>query len=189
MDDQEPSWDEMTVARMAAGDAAALGEAYDQLGSLVFGLARRVVRDPSLAEEVTQEVFSELWQKPARYDSARGPLRAFLATVTHRRAVDCVRRNDAARRRDLSWYRGQSQSDRREVEDTVESTMVAADVRRAIDDLPDEQRQSIMLAYFGGYTHRELAELFGIPEGTAKTRIRLGLAKLGVALEAKGLTR
>lgn len=183
----EPSWAQIVMARVAAGDAAALGEVYDELGGRVYSLARRITRDTTLAEEVTQEVFCQLWTKPSAYDPHRGSLRTFLATMAHRRAVDCIRRTDAARRRDLTYYRETSSPSEADVAEAVDANLVAEDVRAAIDDLPEDQRRSILLVYFEGFTFRQLAEHLAIPEGTAKTRVRLGLAKLGTALGSRGL--
>lgn len=178
--------DALSIARLRAGDASALGELYDRHGGYVYAIACRVVRDQALAEDVTQEVFCKLWENPEAYDPDRGSLRTFVGVLTHRRSVDVVRRTEAARRRDLA---ANVDLDRPQpdVLDDVTAHLVATDARAAVDALPDEQRIPIMLAYFRGYTFRELAVVLGIPEGTAKSRIRLGLRKLRAALDAQGV--
>jgi RNA polymerase sigma-70 factor (ECF subfamily) len=169
-----------------SGDEAALGEVYDQFSSFVFGLAQRVIGEPRAAEDVSQEVFLHLWEHPDAFDPARGSLRTWLGTLTHRRAVDHIRREEARRRR------AQREASRRptsvpDVGELATALVVAEQVRAALDVLPPEQRECIELAYFGGRTYREVAQVLGIPEGTAKSRLRLGLRRVAEALEAEGL--
>ena len=181
------SCDALVVARIVAGDERALGIAYDRHASLVYGLARRVTRSETAAEDITQDVFATLWERPDRFDPARGTLRAFLGVMTHRRAVDWVRRESAARSREEREFR-------RSVDVTFDSSEVsvlddsARRIRACIDALPNEQRDAVMLAYFGGHTYREVADLLGVPEGTAKSRLRLALGKLSASLAEQGLT-
>ena len=147
-------------------------EVYDQYSSFVYGLALRVIGDARAAEDVSQDVFVGLWERPAAFDPDRGSLRTWLGTLTHRRAVDYVRREEARRRRaERDAARAVTAPD---VEEMATALVTAERVRAALDLLPSEQRRAIQLAYFGGKTYREVAEVLGIPEGTAKSRLRLG---------------
>lgn len=165
------------MIRVARGDEDAFARLYDELAPMVHGVIIKVLRDPSRAEEVTQEVFVELWRIAARYDAGRGSVQSWTATLAHRRAVDRVRSEQAHRDRNDRVGR---------LEPTVEDT-VSADVedrfeservRRSLEDLTDLQREAVELAYFGGHTYREVAALLGVAEGTVKTRIRDGLIRL-----------
>jgi RNA polymerase sigma-70 factor, ECF subfamily len=165
--------DAVLVARMAAGDEEALAEVWQRHGPLVLGLARRLTGDLSTAEDVTQEVFVTLWQRPERYDAQRGSLRAYLGVHAQRRAIDAMRRDGRRSEREHRHHRLQSPP-----ADTAESSTLSDVVRTAIGRLPSDQRQAVELAYFKGLTHREVAAALGIPEGTAKSRLRLAQAKL-----------
>ncbi len=175
------------MARMAAGDEEALAEAFDRYAPLVYGLARRVTGNATTAEDVVQEVFTALWSHPGRFDPERGSLRAFLGVQAYRRAVDSVRQD--ARRS----AREERQQDLTDTTDTVgdgtDDRELRDIIRQAIGRLPDEQRKAVELAYFGGCTQRELATMLGIPEGTAKSRLRLAHAKLGQWLAPDILVR
>ena len=176
-------WERALVTRLQSGDEAALGEMYDQYAGFVFGLAARVIGDRVAAEDVTQEVFLSLWEKPAQFDATKGRLRTFLGTLAHRRAVDYVRREQAKRRR-----ANREAALAHTVPDVDEMAMafVAAErVREAVSELPVEQRDAIQLAYFGGRTYRQVAIELGIPEGTAKSRLRLGLNRIAEVLVAQ----
>jgi RNA polymerase sigma-70 factor (ECF subfamily) len=162
---------------MAAGDDEAVAEIFDRYGPFLYGLARRVTGDQNSAEDVVQEVLTTLWSHPDRFDPARGSLRAFLGVQAHRRAVDAVRRevrrtNNENRQHSLDPAAGEPSVD------DVESLGLVDIVRQAIGRLPAAQRQAVELAYFGGCTQRELALQLGIPEGTAKSRLRLAQTKL-----------
>ncbi|HEY7107422.1 MAG TPA: sigma-70 family RNA polymerase sigma factor [Acidimicrobiia bacterium] len=177
-------WEHAVRARLVGGDDGALGEVYDQYASFVYGLALRVIGDARAAEDVCQDVFVGLWERPGAYDPARGSLRTWLGTLAHRRAVDYVRREEARRRRaERDAARAVSMPD---VEEMATAMVTAERVRAAVDVLPADQRRAIQLAYFGGKTYREVAEVLGIPEGTAKSRLRLGLRRIADALEAQG---
>jgi RNA polymerase sigma factor (sigma-70 family) len=171
--------DDLRIAsRLVAGDQSALTEVYERHVGLVFGLARRILGDEALAEEVTQEVFVHLWQHPEKFDPARGTMRAWLGVLAHRRSVDRVRsevRRSATEQRvdPAAACAGQD-----EVDDELARAWLAARVRSALDQLPTEQREAVVLAYFGGRTYRQVATELAIPEGTAKSRLRLALAKL-----------
>jgi RNA polymerase sigma factor (sigma-70 family) len=183
--DRAGDWELGVRKRMAGGDGSALGEVYDQFGSFVYGLALRVIGDPRAAEDVSQDVFMSVWERPDAFDPERGSLRTWLGTLAHRRAVDYVRREEARRRRtERDASRRVSVPD---VEEIAVALVTAERVRDALALLPDEQRRAIQLAYFGGKTYRQVAEVLGIPEGTAKSRLRLGLRRIADALEAQGL--
>jgi RNA polymerase sigma-70 factor (ECF subfamily) len=180
------AWELEVRAGLLAGEDSALGQVYDQYASFVFGLAKRVIGDPRAAEDVSQDVFLHLWEHPEAFDPGRGSLRTWLGTLAHRRAVDHVRREEARRRRATreATRRAVSIPD---VEEMATALVTAEKVRAALDVLPPEQRECIDLAYFAGKTYREVAEHLGIPEGTAKSRLRLGLRRVAEALEAEGL--
>ena len=166
------------LGRVAGGDEPAFAELYRRVAPAVFGLVTKVVRDPAQAEEVTQEVFVELWRTAPRFDPARGAARSWIMTCAHRRAVDRVRSAErAARRDDLVGRRDQGRP-YDEVVEQVETSLAREHVRRGLDALTDLQREAVVLAYYGGYTHREIAELLGVPSGTVKTRLRDGLIRL-----------
>lgn len=169
------------LARLLEGDETALRDAFDRFGSLVHGIARRVTGDSAEAADVCQDVFVRLWERPERVDLSRGSLRAYLAVVAHRRALDIVRGTTRARRRD-EWVgseRGTSEpSHENSVVDDDHLRGRAARLQAALTLLPDEQRAALELAYFGGLTYREVAVRLDVPEGTAKSRMRLALARL-----------
>jgi RNA polymerase sigma-70 factor, ECF subfamily len=169
---------ERLLALVARGDEQAFAELYQQVAAAVFGLVSRVVRNPAQAEEVAQEVFVELWRTASRFDPARGSARSWIMTCAHRRAVDRVRSAEcAARRDDLVGRRDQGRP-YDEVVEQVEASLERGRVRRGLDALTDLQREAVVLAYYGGYTHREISELLGVPSGTVKTRLRDGLIQL-----------
>jgi len=167
------------AARLVAGDESALAEIYDRYVGLVLGMARRVLGDDTKAEDVTQEVFVYVWEQPHRFDPTRGTLRSWLGLLAHHRSVDRVRA-------DVRRARGESRVElvdtvtvsSNEVDDKLSGTWLAGRVRDALDQLPAEQRDAVVLAYFGGRTYRQVADELAIPEGTAKSRLRLALAKL-----------
>jgi RNA polymerase sigma-70 factor (ECF subfamily) len=165
----------------------ALSEVYRRHAPAAFGLARRIVGDRALAEEVVQEVFLRLWNMPDRFDATRGSLRTYLLTQTHGRSVDVVRAEASRRAREEREARLSSESGydlEREVWDLTQ----AEQVREALEQLSDGERRAIELAYFGGHTYREVAVLLGEPEGTVKSRIRSGLGRLRDALVESGMS-
>jgi RNA polymerase sigma factor (sigma-70 family) len=175
--------DRLLAARLAAGDPDALAEAYRRFGGLVFGLCRRVLNDETLAEDVAQEVFLYLWQSPEQFDPARGSLRSWLALLAHRRSVDRVR---AETRRSRAETRGETTSivaDKADDDMTVD--WLSNMVRNALGKLPPEQREAVVLAYYGGRTYRQVAVELAIPEGTAKSRLRLAMVRLNTLLRAE----
>lgn len=163
----------------------ALAEAYRRHAGAVFGLARRVLVDSTLAEEVVQEVFLRLWSMPERFDSERGSLRSFLLAQTHGRAVDSLRSESSRRDREARDARITAVA-AYDVEHEVFDLAAAEQVRTALEVLPDEQREAIELAYFGGHSYREVASMLGAPEGTVKSRIRAGLTRMHHELAGVG---
>jgi RNA polymerase sigma-70 factor (ECF subfamily) len=159
----------------------ALAEAYRRHGGAVFGLARRLLGDQAIAEELVQEVFLRLWNQPEKFDPARGSLRAYLLAHCHSRSVD-VLRSDVARRRREERDAQRTAEAGYDVEHEVWDLTVAEQVRSAVSELPEAERSAIDLAYFGGYTYREVAQLLGEPEGTVKSRIRAGLRRMRATL-------
>jgi RNA polymerase sigma-70 factor (ECF subfamily) len=178
--------DRRTVDRIAAGDEAALAEVYDEHAPLVYGLALRTTGDRGMAEDVTQDVFVNLWKQPHRFDPDRGSLRALLAAMARNRAIDLVRSRTAAERRDEHEGRMAAVTVPSVEDDALRTERYEA-VRRALAELPEDQRRAIDLAYFAGHTYREVATLLGIPEGTAKSRLRIGMQRLASLLEAEGV--
>lgn len=186
-DDYTNASDASLVVAIGRYKQAALAEAYRRHAGAVFGLAKRLLLDHAQAEEIVQEVFLRLWNEPDRFDPDRGSLRSFLLAHTHGRSVDSLRSNTSRRRREdrdahLTASAGYDLD--REVWDLA----LASQVRDALADLQDGERAAIELAYFGGLTYREVAEQLGEAEGTIKSRIRVGLKRLRVDLQAAGIT-
>ncbi|MDE9365321.1 ECF RNA polymerase sigma factor SigK [Luteipulveratus sp. YIM 133132] len=166
------------LTAVASGDRAAFERLYDETAPRVHGLVLRVLADPAQAEEVTQEVFLEIWRTAPRFEAARGSAFGWLLTIAHRRAVDRVRSSAAARTRDVTYERQASAGPYDSTAETVTALLDAEQVRGALARLTDHQREAVEMAYFGGRTHTEIAETLGIPLGTAKSRIRDGLRRL-----------
>jgi RNA polymerase sigma-70 factor (ECF subfamily) len=165
------------LTRVGRGDEDAFADLYDATGSSVFGLARRVIRDPSRAEEVAQEVYIQVWQSAARFDPARGNAKSWLLTLAHRRAVDAVRHDQAATNRE-NKYDWSSGPDFDEVEETVTITLEHEQVKRCLDGLTNLQREAVTLAYYQGYTYAEVATALDANTATIKTRMRDGIVRL-----------
>jgi RNA polymerase sigma-70 factor, ECF subfamily len=166
------------LRRAGRGDQSAFAELYDALSPLVYGVVLKVVRDPSQAEEVAQEVFVELWRLAARFDGTKGNAKTWAATLAHRRGIDRVRSEQASR---VRQDRDANQTLRPEADSVaaeVESSFEQVRVRRALAQLSELQREAVELAYFGGHTYREVAVLLSVAEGTVKSRIRDGMIRL-----------
>jgi len=176
----------MAVARW---QEEALAEIYRRHAGAVFGLAKRLMFDAVLAEEVTQEVFVRLWREPERFDPTRGSLRTFLLSVTHGRAIDILR-SEMSRRAREERSRAVAEAGY-DLEQEVFDLTTAERVRKAVAKLPGAERKAIELAYFGGHSYREVAVIENEPEGTIKSRIRSGLRRMGRELDAavKGTDR
>lgn len=172
------------MARIAQGDQRAFAELYDMMSARVFGLILRVVIDRSQSEEVLQEVFLEAWQSATLFDADRGRARSWLLMIAHRRAVDRVRAAQAAKRRDLAAGARELSEARPGVDDEVELLVDGGRAVQCLNELPEAQRRALVLAYFGGYSQREISALLDTPLGTIKTRIRDGLTRLRRELEA-----
>ena len=181
-------WERTIVARLQAGDDQALRGVYDAYGGYVYGLARRVTANEQAAQDVTQDVFARLWERPDVVDLGRGSLRSFLGSLCHHRSVDVVRSEERRRARDTRAsdfsiaLGGEPQDD---VADAAMTAVTAEMVRAALVAIPDKQREALSLAYFDGLTYRQVAQRLGIPEGTAKSRLRLGLAALAEQLRIR----
>ena len=175
------------VERLLSRDEGALREAIAGYGGVVLGMARRVLGDSNLAEEVAQDTFVALWNRPGAFDPSRGSLGAFLVGVTRNKAIDLVRKEEGARRT-KDALRAEAEATPSTTPDSSEVWAERQDVRAALESLSEVQREALVLAYFGGRTYREVAEELGIPEGTAKTRLRDGLLRLRETLGTRGET-
>jgi RNA polymerase sigma-70 factor (ECF subfamily) len=181
--DDEPAGPEALLERVAHGDLAAFDAFYGQLSAAVYGVARRVVRDPARAEEVAQEVFLDVWRLATRFDQERGKARTWVLTIAHRRAVDAVRSSEAERAREervSSMVPDVVEGPEEEVVSAVEHQSV----RRCLESLTPLQLESVQLAYFQGYTYAQVASLLDRPLPTIKTRMRDGLIRLRDCMEA-----
>ncbi len=180
------SGDADLVSRVRAGDRGAVDDLYDRFRRPAFALARRILADDTLAEDVLQEVFLSVWRDPSAFDRGRGSVASWLLAVVHHKAVDAVRREESQRRR-----QAQAEDElaldapmaTRDVEDDAWSRVVAEQVRTAMGVLPAPQREALTLAYYGGYTQREVAALTGTPLGTVKTRMLAGMRRMKDSLD------
>jgi RNA polymerase sigma-70 factor (ECF subfamily) len=169
---------DLLLVRVARGDQAAFEAVYDRLAGPVYGLIRKVVRDPAQSEEVAQEVLLEIWRTAARFDPARGSAMTWAMVIAHRRAVDRVRSASAEAQRDHKSAAAAVSIAADETADAVEAMLDRERVTRCLETLTDIQRESVTLAYYGGYTYREVAGLLQVALGTVKTRIRDGLIRM-----------
>jgi RNA polymerase sigma-70 factor (ECF subfamily) len=163
---------------VARGDEAAFARLYEMVAPRVFGLAKRVLRDPAQAEEVAQEALVEVWRTATRYDPAKGSATAWIFTIAHRRAVDRVRSEQAAYDRVQRLAPEAAQTAHDEVVEEATAHLERQQVRRCLRTLTDLQREAITLAYYSGYTYREVAQLLDAALPTVKTRMRDGLIRL-----------
>ncbi|MFD5831825.1 sigma-70 family RNA polymerase sigma factor [Lentzea sp. NPDC060358] len=173
-----PADAEGLLLRVARGDEAAFGQLYDAVSGSVFGLVRRVLRDQAQSEEVFQEVMLEVWRTASRFDPERGKAMTWILTMTHRRAVDRVRSAQASADRDGRVAALEVGTPFDEVVEQVAERLEQRKVRRCLRSLTELQRESVLMAYYQGYTYPEVASLLGVPLGTVKTRMRDGLIRL-----------
>ena len=166
------------LGHVARGDQAAYEAVYDMLAGPVYGLIRKVLRDPAQSEEVAQEVMLEIWRSACRFDAGKGSAMTWAMMIAHRRAVDRVRSAEAETQRDRKTAAAAAAIAVDEVADAVEANLERERVRRCLDTLTEIQRESVTLAYYGGYSYREVAGLLSVALGTVKTRIRDGLIRL-----------
>lgn len=178
--------DSELVAAIGRGDDVAMAEVVRRHRQPVFAFAHRLVGDHARAEEICQEVFVRLWERCDRFDPQRGALGTFLLAMTHGRALDVVRSDVARRRREAREVEGVSDSGRGADEPVVART-VAETVRNALSLIPESERRALELAFFGGFSYRTVASMLDEPEGTVKTRIRTGLARLRTVLADEDL--
>ena len=170
------------LAQIAAGDQGAFAEFYELTSRRVYGMARRVLIDPELSEDATQEVFLQVWQNAARFNPEAGSPLAWLMTISHRRAVDKVRSSQSSTDRESKYGASSQEIDHDSVSDEVGSRLEAEAVVRCLDTLTETQQQSVRLAYYGGLTYREVAEKLDAAVPTIKSRIRDGLIRLKTCL-------
>jgi RNA polymerase sigma factor (sigma-70 family) len=175
--------DEALVALVARADDGALAELYDRFGHVAYGLALKVVRDPDLAEDAVQEAFLAVWRSSGRFVAERAKASTWILTLVHRRAVDVVRREQPRRTEPLETA---PQPSANLTEDEAWLRLQRARVQDALRRLPDQQREAIELAYYGGFTQSELADRLGEPLGTIKSRMFSGLARLRELLAEPG---
>ncbi len=181
--------DQALVFRVAQGDPDALDDIYGRYARSVYGLAYRILGEPSAAEDVVQDVFLKLWRQPASYNAERGSLGSWLLGVGHNRAIDVLRRRRTHLEHPLPEA-GEPELIPDGLVDMADAAGVreaSEAVRRALMHIPPEQRRVIEMAFFEGKTHVEISEELSEPLGTAKTRIRLGMRKLRALLEAEGI--
>jgi RNA polymerase sigma-70 factor (ECF subfamily) len=188
-DDSEPAAPrparlEDLLVLVAKGDQPAYAELYERMSAPIYGLVRRVLRDPSQSEEVAQEVLLAVWRTASRFDETQGSATAWVMTMAHRRAVDRVRSEQATADRHHKFGQREVEPDYDSVSDTVATQLEREAVRKCLEALTDLQRESITLAYYSGQTYREVAERLEIPLGTVKTRMRDGLIRLRDCLGA-----
>ncbi len=174
------------MARVARGDTDAFSHLYDQMAPRVFGLIRRVLRNPAQSEEVTQEVMVEVWRTATRYDADRGSPTSWILTMAHRRAIDRVRSEQSATDREQAVAAASSTTAYDEVAEAVTTNLEVEQVRHCLSALTELQRESVTLAYYGGYSYREVAELLDAKLATIKARMRDGLIRLRDCLGVTG---
>lgn len=176
--------DRALVARVTEGDGHALEALYGRYGRACYGLARRILADEQLAQDAVQEVFLTVWRDASRFDAAKGGFSTWLMTMTHHKAVDAVRREENLRkRRSSADVLETTESPAPAVDDAVWSLLRRERVRAVLGTLPEPQREALTLAYFGGYTQREIAGLTSTPIGTVKTRMLAGMRRMRGSLD------
>lgn len=182
----EEASNEDLLQRVGRGDQTAFATLFDNMSGQVYGVIRRVLRDPAQSEEVSQEVMVEVWRTATRFDPDKGSAATYVLTMAHRRAIDRVRSEQASRNRDERVGQRDHVRPFDEVSEEVQTRFEHERVRVALDELTALQREAVELAYYGGHTYREVAELLDTPLGTVKTRLRDGLIRLR---DAMGVSR
>ncbi|GAA4673301.1 sigma-70 family RNA polymerase sigma factor [Frondihabitans cladoniiphilus] len=177
-DDGVADTPEQLLQRVATGDREAFAALYDQTAPRVLGLIKRLLKDHSQSEEVTQEVFLEIWQTATRFDTKKGGAASWMLTMAHRRAVDRVRASQSSRDRDTKIGIRDFEAGYDQVSESVEIRIEHERVQRALGRLTELQRQAVTLAYYGGYSHSEVSTMLHVPIGTVKTRLRDGMIRL-----------
>lgn len=182
-----PDQDGEMAAQLQRGDAVGVEALYDKYGRLAFSLAYRILGDRTAAEDVVQEAFLGLWRNARAFDPNRGNIRSWLLSIVHNRAIDRFRGTTRIRKE------SQIEAVERLIEapdawETVSAHLERGQIREGFDSLPEAQRETLELAYFGGYTHLEIAARMGVPLGTVKGRMRMGLEKMRTFLQARGVT-
>jgi RNA polymerase sigma-70 factor (ECF subfamily) len=175
---QSPPSKEELLGLVAKGDQKAFAALYDEISPRVFGLIRRLLVDHAQSEEVTQEVFLEIWTNATRYEPSKGGASTWILTMAHRRAVDRIRASQAGRDRDVKIGIRDYVGEYDNVSEAVEVTIEHERVKKAMAQLTELQRQAVTLAYYGGYSHSEVAAMLKVPIGTVKTRLRDGMIRL-----------
>lgn len=178
MDSAQPLDDRLLAERLRSGDREALGLLYDRYASVAMAVAVRVVADRELAEDLVHDAYVAVWQKIDRFDPSRGSLRSWLLTIVRNRAIDRLRGTRPSMEVGEADEQSLLRTGPNPTWEAAAARRSAVELRRALGSLPDEQRQAVELAYFGGRTYREIAKLTGVPQGTANGRLRLALAKL-----------
>jgi RNA polymerase sigma-70 factor (ECF subfamily) len=165
-----------------AGDQRSLHDAYDLYATFVNGVAIGILKDPHLAADITQEVFVRLWQRGERFDPERGTLKSYLQIDAHGRAIDLLRSRKASDRRERLDHEKTASTHTAGTEELAMTAITSTTVRTAMMGLPEDQRNPIAMAFFGGHSYRDVAKALNVPEGTVKSRIRLGMKRLQLAL-------
>jgi RNA polymerase sigma-70 factor (ECF subfamily) len=182
-----PDQDGEMAAQLQRGDATGVEALYDKYGRLAFGLAFRILNDRTAAEDVVQEAFLGLWRNAGSFDSGRGNLRGWLLSIVHNRAIDRLR-GTTRMRKETQIETVERLVGAPDAWETVSAHLERSQIREGFASLPQSQRQTLELAYFGGYTHLEIAGKMGVPLGTVKGRMRMGLEKMRTFLQARGVT-
>ena len=178
MDSAQPLDDRLLAERLRSGDREALGLLYDRYASVAMAVAVRVVADRQLAEDLVHDAYVAAWQKIDRFDPSRGSLRSWLLTIVRNRAIDRLRGTRPSMEVGEADEQSLLRTGPNPTWEAAAARRSAVELRQALESLPGEQRQAVELAYFGGRTYREIAQLTGVPQGTANGRLRLALAKL-----------
>jgi RNA polymerase sigma-70 factor (ECF subfamily) len=183
--EDQRSLDKAIVEAISDGDHRALRRAYDLFAPYVNGVALGILKDRDLAADITQDVFVRLWERHERYDATRGSLKSFLQMDAHGRSIDLLRSRRAADARERADHERKTSSHAAGTEELAMAEITSSTVRSALMSLPDEQRTPIAMAFFDGYSYRDVADILGVPEGTIKSRIRTGMRRLQLALGAE----